>query len=63
MYHMCMRSSRNDAFECWQDVKDHVQNNPKHVAWFLNDTKAFELMDEWFQLYELPEDIKEVKTV
>lgn len=59
---MCMCSSTHDAFTCWQDVNATMEEHPEQIAWFLNDTKAFNLMHEWFDLYQLPDEIKEVSS-
>ena len=50
----------SDAFTCWQDVQSYVTDDPDYVTWFLNDTNAYELMDTWFDLYDLPNSNQQV---
>ena len=54
VYSKCILSTMSDAFTCWQDVQSYVTDDPDYVTWFLNDTNAYDLMDIWFDLYDLP---------
>ena len=60
VYSKCILSTMSDAFTCWQDVQSYVTDDPDYVTWFLNDTNAYDLMDIWFDLYDLPNSNQQV---